>query len=57
MGSQVADSLSHLETAGDYSLQPKVFWKAVRHLKLQPNVEIFCQRAQSSPANIRVFTK
>jgi hypothetical protein len=38
---QIADSLSRLETAGDYSLQPKVFWKAVRRLKLQPNVDLF----------------
>jgi hypothetical protein len=38
---QIADSLSWQETAGDYSLQQKVFWKAVRHLKLQPNVDLF----------------
>jgi ribonuclease HI len=38
---QIADSLIRLETVGDYTLQPKVFWKAVRYLKFQPNVDLF----------------
>jgi hypothetical protein len=41
---QIPDSLRRLETAGDYSLQPKVFWKAVRQLKLQPDVDLFASK-------------
>jgi hypothetical protein len=42
---QITDSLSRLETAGDYFLQPKVFWKAVRQLKIQTDVDIFASEA------------
>jgi hypothetical protein len=41
---QNADSLSRLEKAGEYSLHPKVFCKAVRHLNLLPDVNLFASK-------------
>jgi hypothetical protein len=41
---QVTDSISRLEIVGDYSLQSKVFWKAVRHLKIQTDVDFLPEK-------------
>jgi hypothetical protein len=39
-----ADSLSRLETAGDYSIQPKKAWSGLRYLQITPNVDLFANK-------------
>jgi hypothetical protein len=39
-----ADSLSRLETAGDYSIQLKKFWNGLRYLQTTPNVDLFANK-------------
>jgi hypothetical protein len=39
-----ADSLSRLETAGDYSIQPKKAWSGLCYLKIVPNVDLFANK-------------
>jgi hypothetical protein len=39
-----ADSLGRLETAGDYSIQPKKAWSVLRYLQIIPNVDLFANK-------------
>jgi hypothetical protein len=39
-----ADSLSRLETVGDYSIQPRKFWNGLRYLQITPNVDLFANK-------------
>jgi hypothetical protein len=40
-----ADSLSRLETAGDYSIQLKKFQNGLRYLQTTPNVDLFANKS------------
>jgi hypothetical protein len=39
-----ADSLSRLETGGEYSIQPRKFWNGLRCLQITPNIDLFTNK-------------
>jgi ribonuclease HI len=40
----IADSLSRLSRSGDYSLEPKVYWKGIQILGVSPQIDLFATR-------------